>query len=85
MERATNLFLAFQEYGRIAPARLGMSWHVSPEPDGRGGFGTKIEILGQWMGSEEEYEVVIKEFEDVVRRRGVGEFNRGQRSLSEYS
>jgi hypothetical protein len=83
VERATNLFLAFQEYGRIAPARLGMSWHVTPEPDGRGGFGTKVEILGQWMGSEEEYEVVIKEFEEVVKRRGVGEFNRGQRSLSE--
>jgi hypothetical protein len=37
------------------------------------------------MGSEEEYEVVIKEFEEVVKRRGVGEFNRGQRSLSACS
>jgi hypothetical protein len=81
--RATNLFLAFQEYGRIAPARLGMSWHVTPEPDGKGGYGTKVEILGQWMGTEEEYEVVIGEFEKVIERRGVGEFQRGQRSLSE--
>lgn len=83
VERATNLFLAFQEYGSIAPARLGMSWHVTPEPDGKGGYGTKVEILGQWMGSEEEYEAVMTEFEEVIERRGVGEFQRGQRSLSE--
>jgi hypothetical protein len=81
--RATNLFLAFQEYGRIAPARLGMSWHVTPEPDGKGGYGTKVEILGQWMGTEEEYEVVIGEFEKVIERRGVGEFQRGQSVLQE--
>jgi hypothetical protein len=82
VERSTNLFLAFQEYGGIAPARLGMSWHVTPEDDGKGGFGTKVEIVGQWMGDEEEYEVVIEDFEEVIIRRGVGEFQRGQRSLS---
>lgn len=82
-ERATNLFMAFQEFGRKAPAKLGMGWHVTPEPDGKGGFGTKVEVLGQWMGSEAEYEVVIKEFEDLIQSKEVGDFKRGQRSLSE--
>lgn len=85
VERATNLFLAFQKYGGVAPSRLSMSWHVTPEPDVKGGYGTKVEIVGQWMGSEEEYEVVMKEFEDVIRKVGVGEFQRGQRSLSEFA
>jgi hypothetical protein len=83
VERATNLFLAFQEYGRIAPARLGMSWHVTPEPDGKGGYGTKVEIVGQWMGTEAEYDVVLEEFEKIIRRRGVGELQKERRTFSE--
>lgn len=84
-ERATSLFRAFQEFGRRAPAKLGMSWHVTPEPDGKGGYGTKVEVLGQWMGSEEEYEVVIQDFETLVKSKAAGEFQRGQRSLSEFT
>lgn len=85
MERATSLFLAFQEFGQRAPPQLGMSWHVTPEADGQGGFGTRVEVLGQWMGTEEEYEVVIKDFEDLCKEKGVGHVQRGQRSLSELS
>jgi hypothetical protein len=82
VERATNLFSAFQEYGHIAPSKLGLIWHVAPDADGKGGFGTKVEVVGQWMGSEEEYEDVMVGFEGVAKRWGVGEFDRIQRSLS---
>jgi hypothetical protein len=84
VERATNLFLAFQEYGATAPSRLGMSWHVTPEPDGKGGYGSKVEILGQWMGSMEEYEVVMKDFNEVFEKHGVGEMQKEKRPLSEF-
>lgn len=83
VERATNLFLAFQEYGRIAPAQLGMAWHVTPEEDGKGSYGTKVEILGQWMGTMEEFNVVMKEFEHVLDKHLVGEMQKESRSLSE--
>ena len=75
--------MAFQEFGARAPAKLGISWHVTPEADGHGGFGTKVEVVGQWMGSEAEYEVVMQDFEGLLRAKQVGEFQRGQRSLSE--
>jgi hypothetical protein len=77
--------LAFQEYGATAPSRLGMSWHVTPEPDGKGGYGTKVEILGQWMGSMEEYEVVMKDFNQVLEKYGVGEMQKEKRPLSEFT
>jgi hypothetical protein len=82
VERATNLYMAFQEYGEVASEFLGLSWHVTPEPDGHGGFGTKVEVLGQFMGDIKEFEKEISRFEDVIRLRGVGEFSRGQRELS---
>lgn len=82
-ERATNLFLAFQEYGRIAPGKLGMIWHVTPDEDGKGGYGTKVEILGQLMGSIEEYQVVMEEFGQILDKWGVGEMQKERRSLSE--
>jgi hypothetical protein len=84
VERATNLFLAFQEYGRIAPANLGLIWHVTPDQDGNGGYGTKVEIMGQWMGSMEEYEVVMKDFNQVLEKHGVGEMQKEKRPLSEF-
>lgn len=77
--------MAFQEFGQRAPAKLGMSWHVTPESDGKGGYGTKVEVLGQWMGTQEEFEVVIRDFEGLLRAKQVGDFERGQRSLSEQS
>lgn len=84
VERATNLFLAFQEYGRIAPANLGLIWHVTPDEDGKGGYGTKVEIMGQWMGSMEEYEVVMQDFNQVLEKHGVGEMQKEKRPLSEF-
>jgi hypothetical protein len=61
-----------------------MSWHVTPEPDGKGGYGSKVEILGQWMGSREEYEVVMKDFNEVFEKHGVGEMQKEKRPLSEF-
>lgn len=85
MERASRLYMAFQEFGAIAPSGLGLSWHVTPEVDpGSGGYGTKVEILGQFMGSRADYDVVMKQFQEVVRSYDVGEFVLGQRELSEH-
>jgi hypothetical protein len=83
VERATNLFLAFQEYGRIAPANLGLIWHVTPDEGGKGGYGTKVEILGQLMGSMDEYEVVMDDFNRVLEKHAVGEMQKEKRPLSE--
>jgi hypothetical protein len=58
-----------------------MSWHVTPEPE-HNGFGTKVGVIGQWIGSEGEYELVIEDFEKVLKANGVGDFQRGQQSLS---
>jgi hypothetical protein len=83
--RASRLYMAFQEFGAIAPSGLGLSWHVTPEVDpGSGGYGTKVEILGQFMGSRADYDVVMKQFQEMVRSYDVGEFVLGQRELSEH-
>jgi len=61
-----------------------MSWHVTPEVDGKGGYGTKVEILGQWMGSMDEYEVMMEGFNQVLEKHGVGEMQKETRPLSEF-
>jgi hypothetical protein len=63
---------------------LGLIWHVTPDEDGKGGYGTKVEIMGQWMGSMEAYEVVMKDFNQVLEKHGVGEMQKEKRPLSEF-
>jgi len=82
VERATNLYMAFQEYGEIAPSSMGLIWHVTPDEDGKGGYGTKVEIIGQVVGTEEEYEVIMMEFEKVIERWQVGELQKEKRVFS---
>jgi hypothetical protein len=62
---------------------LGLIWHVTPDEDGKGGYGTKVEILGQWMGSMDEYESVMDDFNEVLEKHGVGEMQKEKRPLSE--
>jgi hypothetical protein len=63
---------------------LGLIWHVTPDEDGKGGYGTKVEIMGQWMGSMDAYEVVMKDFNQVLEKHGVGEMQKEKRPLSEF-
>jgi hypothetical protein len=95
VKRASNLFAAFQAFGASEEAvkELGLSWHVTPEPGSPSGkgeakdedvaWGTKVEVLGQFSGTEEEFEGVIQAFEHVLRENGETEFQRGHRQLSE--
>ena len=84
VERAANMFMAFQEYGEIAPSAMGLAWHMTPEENGNGGYGTKVEVLGQVVGDEEDLEVVMTEFEEVMERWGVGELQKEKRVFSEF-
>ena len=84
MERAANLYMAFQEYGEIAPSAMGLAWHVTPEDNGNGGYGTKVEVLGQVVGDENDLEVVMTDFEKVMKRWEVGELQKERRVFSEF-
>lgn len=59
------------------------AWHVTPEP-GVGGWGTKVEVLGQYFGTQGGFEGVMGKFEDRLKAVGETEYHLGKRSLSEY-
>ncbi len=91
IKRASNLFATFQEFGASSDAvkELGLSWHVTPEPglDAGSGeedveWGIKVEVLGQFSGTEEEFEGVMGAFEGMLRGSGEMAFERGHRQLS---
>ena len=60
-----------------------MSWHVTPEPDSsRSSWGTKVEVLGQFHGSLEEFEAVKGRFLQRLADKGETNVQVGQRTLS---
>jgi hypothetical protein len=90
VQRATNLFMAFQEFAASDQAikELGLSWHVAPESGEVGRrrteeWGTKVEVVGQFVGSEDEFETVMGMFERVLKEKGEMEFERDHTVLSE--
>ena len=86
--RAASLYDVFERFGESddAVSNLGMmSWHVTPEPAGQGEWGTKVEVLGQFIGSSKEFEVVMGKFERRLRARGELKYHLGSRQLCESS
>jgi hypothetical protein len=83
-KRATALFSAMQQFGASEHAApdLGFSWHVTPESTGTE-WGTKVEILGQWIGSQDKFDAVMGELETLLRKEGLADFELGKREMSE--
>jgi hypothetical protein len=82
------MYDVFERFGESdeAVSQLGMmSWHVTPERSGKGNWGTKVEVLGQFMGSLGEFEGVIGNFERRLRDRGELNYHLGTRQLCESS
>ncbi|WVQ83803.1 hypothetical protein IAT38_005947 [Cryptococcus sp. DSM 104549] len=85
--RAARFYDDFEAFGESESAvpELGMfAWHVTPEPMGNadGEWGTKVEVLGQFMGDEEGFEKFMGEFQGMLRARGETEFQLGKRTMS---
>jgi len=86
--RAASLYDVFERFGESddAVSNLGMmSWHVTPEPTGRGEWGTKAEVVGQFIGSSKEFEAVMGNFERRLRDRGELNYHLVSRQLCESS
>jgi hypothetical protein len=85
VRRTAELYLTFQEFGATddAVSELGLSWHVTPEPSAAG-WGTKVEVLGQYIGTMDDFQIVIGKFEERLRGRGEMDYQIGQRQLSEF-
>jgi hypothetical protein len=85
VQRATNLFMAFQEFAGSGEAvkEMGMSWHVAPSESTAGGWGTTVEVVGQFVGTEEEFESVVGVLEAGLRGKGEMDFQRDHIQMSE--
>jgi hypothetical protein len=79
-KRATALFGASEH----AAPDLGFSWHVTPESSGTE-WGTKVEILGQWIGPQDKFDAVMRELETLLRKEGLADFELGKREMSEWT
>ena len=85
-ERAPRLYEAFEEFGEseAAVSEWGMSWHVTPEWDREAeGWGTKVEVLGQFHGGKDAFEVAKEAFLSRLEAKGEIDVALGHRSLSE--
>lgn len=83
VERITRFYEAFEEFGDRSPAELGMfAWHMTPEP-GASGWGTKVEVLGQYMGDEANFRQVMGAFESLLRSKGESEYHLASRRMCE--
>lgn len=69
--RAANYFMAYQEFAQSAagPPQMSVIWHVTPERDSSG-WGTKVAILGQFAGTEAEYNTAMQALQAAAGRRG---------------
>lgn len=71
--RSAGLYDVFERFGESDDAvpDLGMlSWHVTPEPAGERRWGTKVEVLGQYIGNAEEFQIVMSTLERRLKDRG---------------
>ncbi|ORY23127.1 hypothetical protein BCR39DRAFT_363937 [Naematelia encephala] len=83
--RAVRLFQAFHKFGsESADSRLGLSWHVTPERGKDNTWGTKVEVLGQFSGAENEFLAAIAPLTSVLNKRGETAFTLDHRSLSHF-
>lgn len=80
--RAANYFMAFQEYAQTAPSQMSLTWHVTPERAGSG-WGTKVEILGQYMGSEGDFNSALQGLKTTAGKYGENQLQTEVRPLSE--
>lgn len=83
-ERVARFYEAFEEFGERSAAELGMfAWHVTPEP-GQAGWGTKVEVLGQYMEDEAGFRRELGAFEALLRTKGENEYHLASRRMSEF-
>lgn len=84
ISRATAFYAAFEDFGGSSDStnEMGMfAWHVTPEPSAEG-WGTKVEVLGQYSGTEEEFGRVMRKFEERLQDIGERQYHLGKRPLS---
>lgn len=89
IDRATRFYEAFEAFGgsALATAELGMfAWHVTPEQGpGRAQWGTKVEVLGQYMGDRAGFDSVMRGFERTLRDMGESNYHLGFRRLCKWN